>query len=56
MDLGNRQQLTVDEVVSDGGTVTDTIVIDVTTRAIEVLSDGDQVANGCRGADVREEL
>jgi hypothetical protein len=52
---GNRQ-LTVNEVVSYCGTVTKTIVIDVATGAIKVFGDGDQIANGGRGTNVREKL
>ena len=55
MELSNRQ-LTVDEVVPDGGAVTETVVVDVATGTIEVFSDGNQIANGGRSANVREKL
>ena len=51
-----ERQLTVDEVVSDGGTVAHAVVIDVATLAVKVFSEGDQVANGGGCADVREVL
>jgi len=52
---GNRG-LTVDEVVSDGGTVAQTVVVDVTTLAVEVFGDSDQIANSGGCANVREIL
>jgi len=53
---GGNRQLTVDEVVSDGGTIAQAVVVDVATLSVEVLGDGDQVANGGGCADVREVL
>ena len=55
MEERNRQ-LTVDEVVSDGGAIAEAIVIDVATLAVEVFSDGHQIANGGGCADVGEVL
>ena len=50
------RQLTVDEVVSDGSAITQTIVVDITTLAVEVFSDSDQIANGGGCANIREIL
>ena len=49
-------QLTVDEVISDGGTVTQTVIVDIATLAVEVFGNSDQVANGGGCANVREIL
>jgi hypothetical protein len=49
-------QLTVDEVVSNGGTITQTVVVDVAALAVKVLGNGDQVADGSGCANIREEL
>ena len=49
-------QLTVDEIVSDGGAVTDAVVVNVAILAIEVFGDGDQIANGRCSANVTEEF
>ena len=49
-------QLTVDEVISDGGTITQTVVVDVATLSIEVFGNSDQVANGGGCSDIREIL
>jgi len=51
-----KRRLTVDEVVSDGGTVAQTVVVDVTILAVEVFGDGDQISNGGGCANVREVL
>ena len=51
-----NRQLTVDEVVSDGGTIAHAVVVDVATLAVEVFSDGDQIANGGGCSDVGEVL
>ena len=53
---GEDRQLTVDEVVSDGGTITQAVVVDIAILAVEVFSDGDQIANSGSCADVREVL
>ena len=49
-------QLTVDEVISDGGTVTQAVIVDIATLAVEVFGNSDQVANGGGCANVREIL
>lgn len=51
-----NRQLTVDEVVSDGGTVTQAVVVDIATLAVEVFGNGDQISDGGGCADVWEIL
>ena len=51
-----NSQLTVDEVVADGGAITQTVVIDIATLAVKVFSDGDQVSNGGSRANIRKKL
>lgn len=58
-DLGWKSgngQLTVDEVVSNGGTITQAVVVNVATLAVEVFGNGDQVADGSGCANIRKEL
>jgi len=50
------KRLTVYEVVSNGGTITQTIVVDVATLAVEVFGDCDQVSNSGGSPNVREIL
>ena len=51
-----NSQLTVYEVISNGSTITQTVIVDVATFAIKVFGNGDQVANGGSCANVREIL
>ena len=51
-----RGRLTSDKAVSDGGTITNTIIVGVATRAIESFSDGDQTADWCGRAGGMEIL
>ena len=53
---GGKPKPTVDEIVSDGCTVTQAVVVDVATLTIEVFSDRDEIAGSCSGANVREKL
>ena len=47
---------TVNEIVPEDCAVTKSVVVDITTRAVEVFSDSDQIANGGNGSNVREKL
>ena len=49
-------ELTINQVISDGSSITKTVVINVATLTVKVFSDGDQIAYGSRSSNVGEEL
>ena len=49
-------ELTINQVISDCSSITKSVVVDVTTLAVEVFSDGDQIAYGGSSSNVGEEL
>ena len=49
-------ELTINQVISDGSSITKTVVINVATLTVKVFSDGDQIAHGSRSSNVGEKL